>query len=326
MTRRRPRSRGQTLPLFAILAPLMLALMALGLDAAQLFLERRDAQGAADLAALAGVVHLPGDAPGARSAALANGSANGYPVSEISPVTPYAGDARRIEVTIHSKVDTFFLSVLDVLVPGDYATIDVSARAVARAEPGAVNEGDYVLYALQPCGSEKDFEGITWPGNENIIEGSVHSDSGIYISGNTMSYDDRSNPAVDEFRTAFDTYQPGIPLHQWSLEGWMAGKSFVEALNTMGAAPTRQGLEDWLRGLKKYTANGLSIPIDFQVIDSPTIYAQELEQNTGLEQADCTAIAQWQDSVDGWVQRTPPGGECFNGTWRYPTKASDRGD
>ena len=109
----------------------------------------------------------------------------------------------------------------------------------------------------------------------------------IYISGNTMSYDVRSNPAVDEFRTAFDTYEPGAPLHQWSLEGWMAGQSLVEALNTMGAAPTRKGLEDWLRGLRDYTANGLSVPIDYTVRDYP---------NAPTDPSDCIAIAQWQDS------------------------------
>jgi ABC-type branched-subunit amino acid transport system substrate-binding protein len=147
----------------------------------------------------------------------------------------------------------------------------------------------------------------------------------IYISGNTVSYDNRSNPAVDEFRTAFDTYEPGAPLHQWSLEGWMAGKAFAEAVNGMGASPTRAGLEDWLRSLNKYTNNGLSIPTDYRVVDSPTMYQQEVAQNQGLEPADCTAIAQWQDSVHGWVQRTNPY-DCFDGTWRYPTKASDRGD
>ena len=102
----------------------------------------------------------------------------------------------------------------------------------------------------------------------------------IYITGNTMSYDDLSNPAVKEFRDAFATYEPGAPLHQWSLEGWMAGKAFVEALNSMGAAPTRKGLEDWLRGLKKYTNGGLSIPIDYPVKDFPD-YAQEQAQNQG---------------------------------------------
>ena len=139
----------------------------------------------------------------------------------------------------------------------------------------------------------------------------------IFISGQTMSYDVRSNPAVDEFRTAFDTYEPGAPLHQWSLEGWMAGKSLVEALDTMGASPTRQGLEDWLRGLHDYTANGLSIPIDFTVKDYP---------NEPTDASDCITIAQWQDSANGWVQRTSPQGDCIKDTFQFPTKASDRGD
>ena len=139
----------------------------------------------------------------------------------------------------------------------------------------------------------------------------------IYISGNTMTYSNRSNPAVDEFRTAFDTYQPGTPLHQWSLEGWMAGKSFAEAILSMGPTPTRQGLEDWLRGLNDYTANGLSIPIDFIVKDFP---------NQPFANADCTSIARWSDETQGWIQQTGPAGDCYDGTHQYATKATDRGD
>jgi len=139
----------------------------------------------------------------------------------------------------------------------------------------------------------------------------------IYIGGDTMTYSDRSNPAVDEFRTAFDTYQPGAPLHQWSLEGWMAGKALTEALLTMGPAPTRQGLEDWLRGLNKYTNGGLSVPNDYQVEDYP---------NQPTATGDCIAIAQWSDEQQGWIQRTGPGGDCFDGTFQYPTPATDRGD
>jgi hypothetical protein len=41
---------------------------------------------------------------------------------------------------------------------------------------------------------------------------------------------------------------------------------------------------------------------------------------------DCTSIAQWQDSAGGWVQRTGPAGDCFDSTFQYATKASDRGD
>ena len=71
---------------------------------------------------------------------------------------------------------------------------------------------------------------------------------------------------------------------------------------------------------------GMSIPIDWQVQDYPGMYAQEQAQNQGVNPADCTAIAQWQDDKQGWVQRTGPQGDCYDGTWVYPTKASDRGD
>ena len=148
----------------------------------------------------------------------------------------------------------------------------------------------------------------------------------IYITGSTVSYDAVSNPAVKEFRDAFATYEPDAPLHQWSLEGWMAGKAFVDAISSMGAAPTRAGLVSWLNGQKGYTNGGLSIPIDWQVKDYPGIWAQEQAQNQGLYPADCTSIAQWQDDQQGWVQRTGPQGDCYDGTWVYPTKAGDRGD
>ncbi|HEX4818645.1 MAG TPA: ABC transporter substrate-binding protein [Acidimicrobiales bacterium] len=148
----------------------------------------------------------------------------------------------------------------------------------------------------------------------------------IYITGSTASYDATDNPAVKEFRDAFSTYQPDAPLHQWSLEGWMVGKSFVDALNSMGPAPTRKGLVDWLNNLHGYTNGGLSIPIDWQQKDYQGMYAQEQAQNQGVYTGDCTAIAQWQDDQKGWVQRTAPQGDCYDGTWVYPTKASDRGD
>lgn len=152
-------------------------------------------------------------------------------------------------------------------------------------------------------------------GDEIGTDFSAQCRDSIYITGSTMAYSDRSNPAVDEFRRAFETYQPGVPLHQWSLEGWMAGKALVEAISSMGSAPTRAGLEAWLNGLNKYTNNGLSVPLDFVKVDYP---------NTPTS-SECTAIAQWQDSVQGWIQRTSPY-DCFDGVFQYGTKPSDRGD
>jgi branched-chain amino acid transport system substrate-binding protein len=137
----------------------------------------------------------------------------------------------------------------------------------------------------------------------------------IYIAGSTVSYDNQANPAVKEFRDAYATYQPDAPLHQWALEGWMAGKALVEALNTMGPAPTRAGLEGWLGALNQYTNGGMSAPIDYQ--------PKDLQAPTATNE--CLTVAQWQDSSGGWVDRTDPY-QCYDGVAQYLTPVSERGD
>jgi hypothetical protein len=190
---RTPRSIGQTLPLFAILLPGMLALMALGLDSAQLFLERRDAQGAADLAALAGVKYLDEvggvtttEQANARSAAIANGIANGYAASQVVPRTPVDGDATRIEVSIQSSVDMFFLPALDPIVPGDHSFMDVGARAVADSSRAAGSGGDFAVFALESCPSTQKTVDIS--GSTIDFIGRVHSNSDIYIAGSSNDF------------------------------------------------------------------------------------------------------------------------------------------
>jgi hypothetical protein len=137
----------------------------------------------------------------------------------------------------------------------------------------------------------------------------------IYIAGSTVSYDNVGNPAVKEFRDAYATYQPDAPLHQWALEGWMAGKALVDALGTMGPAPTRAGLEAWLGALDHYTNGGLSATIDYK--------PKDLQAPTANDE--CITVAQWQDDANGWVDRTNPY-QCYDGIAQYLTPVSERGD
>lgn len=139
----------------------------------------------------------------------------------------------------------------------------------------------------------------------------------VYISGSTVSYDDVSNPAVKEFRDAYSTYEPDAPLHQWALEGWMAGKAFADAVGSMGAAPTRSGLEAWLSGLHGYTNGGLSVPIDYQSRPLPP------DENTAIPfDNDCFTIAHWQDDAKGWIQAA---NTCM-ASQDFITPVTERGD
>ena len=143
---------GQTLPLFAIMVPGMLALMALGLDGAQMMLERRDAQGAADLAALSGARALPGDPAQARADAIAIAAANGFTITAADITTPYSGSTTHIEVKISTSVDTFFMPIFGLAAGGDFSSVSVSARAVAQIafETGF---GDAIFAAKPSCGA-----------------------------------------------------------------------------------------------------------------------------------------------------------------------------
>jgi Flp pilus assembly protein TadG len=177
--------------MFALMAPVMLVLMALGLDAAQAFVERRHAQGAADLAALAGARHLheavtSTEQDQARAAARSIASANGYPPTMVTVVTPYAGDVERILVTIDSGVSTFFMPILDLFAAGDHSSVEVDARAVAYGGYEEAGGGAFAVLALEGCPSPE--KSVDFSGSNVDVIGRVHSNSDLYISGSDNDF------------------------------------------------------------------------------------------------------------------------------------------
>ncbi len=117
-----------------------------------------------------------------------------------------------------------------------------------------------------------------------------------YEVGESRPNADTSNPQVDLFRKTMTTVYNGAhddTLHQWSLEGWAAAKLFTEGVESMGAAPTRQGLMDWLNGLSSWDGDGLLTPIDWQPDDVA---------ETGRE---CLSVAKWNDDVENFTAVAP---------------------
>jgi hypothetical protein len=191
-------ARGQALPFFALALPVLLAFTALGVDAASFYLERREAQGVADLAALAGVKSLPSNATKARNDACVVAAANGYTTSNTYPcpgvivTTPYGGTNTKIEVQVDRSVTTFFMPILSFFAPGDFSSQGISARAVARSEP--TTTGDYAVFTLQDsCTATDAYKDIDWSGSgassssPTMVNGSVHSSSGVLIGGSNNS-------------------------------------------------------------------------------------------------------------------------------------------
>jgi hypothetical protein len=137
--------RGQTLVVAALLLTLLLAIAGIAVDLSWFGFNLIRMQRAADAAALAGVVYLPGDPAGAFSAALAEATKNGY-TNGVRGVTVVAQqdpiNNRMLGVTVQGPVQTFFAKVVGV------ATFPGHRRA--RAE--------FVLPV--PMGSPQDYYGI----------------------------------------------------------------------------------------------------------------------------------------------------------------------
>ncbi len=137
----------------------------------------------------------------------------------------------------------------------------------------------------------------------------------VYIAGSSIPYTATSVPAVAEFRQAFGRYQPGQEVHQWALEAWAQGTMVAEGIAGMGPAPTRKGLEDYLRGLRKYSAGGIMTGIEYVPanLDAPT-------------REHCFSIARWQDSQKGWVEATGRFPFCYPDAKQYATPAAEQGN
>jgi len=134
----------------------------------------------------------------------------------------------------------------------------------------------------------------------------------VYVGGvGADSFADQANPRVAQFRSEFNKYCGGCPLHQWSIDSWAGGQMFGDGVASMGANVTRAGMEKWLDGLHLYTNNGLVVPMDFQKVDF------------SKPRADSFLVAQWQDSA-GTYATSAPLGTSYVTPW-YGTPASDDG-
>jgi Flp pilus assembly protein TadG len=192
--RRRPRF-GKTLVAFAVMLPAILGLVGLVIDSGLLMATQRQAQNAADAAAVAAAMDLYRGASGATATATANtflsnngisgvtltlngGSTNGL---NTPPTTgPHAGESAYVEAYVTVPISTTFIQILGV-----NKSQQVTARAVAGYEPNSSGEGAIVL-------NPNAVPGIEFKGNNSqlIVQGSVvvNSEGGGFDQfGNTVT-------------------------------------------------------------------------------------------------------------------------------------------
>lgn len=236
-------SRGQVLVIFAGTLTILLLMSALVIDLAWLWNNSLRIQRAADAAALAGVVHLPGNVPAAytaaRDGATRNGYATGAPGVTVTP-TQDPGSQRRLNVKVTAPVQTFFLKLIGM------ETIVISRRA----------EAEYVLPV--PMGSPLNYYGVY---------GTVRTPSG----GQTVTtYGDTGaapNPASGFAGNTWNT--PGNVYTSNNVTSWTATST------TNLSSPTSGSWQAW-------TNFNLSVP-GGAVIDGIEVYVEARHADPGCQ-------------------------------------------
>ncbi len=172
--RRRRAPRGQVLLIVAGILTVLIALVGLIVDLGWYEANALRVQRAADAAALAGVVFLPGQVGNAQTTAYGEATKNGYTAGSATTVTASQdpGDSRRLNVTITTDVPTYFIRVFGI-----------NALQVTRT-----GSAQYVLPV--PMGSPLNYYGVgcmDTNGSEPTCTQSGHSNGASGVSGNPGS-------------------------------------------------------------------------------------------------------------------------------------------
>lgn len=184
MTRRgdTTKDEGQVLVLFALMSFILIGAMALALDVGYLLSERRQAQSAADAAALAGgVALLNGESQQAvAGAAIEYASRNGVQIagenaSQVAVNVIGTNRDGRVEVDVSVPVQRFFVGAIYT---GEWS---VSARAVSEINDN--RDGEYALIALEEPGMYVNGN-IT----VDVIGGSAMSNGNVARSGGANAF------------------------------------------------------------------------------------------------------------------------------------------
>src|SRR6266498_2004423 len=158
-----PKERGQALILIALAAVGLFAFTSLAIDGSMVFSKKRQAQNAADAAALAGALALVrGDSTNAVDNAYASTVENAFNNdtinNEVHAYNPpidgvYAGDDQYVQVKILVHVKTYFTRVIG------RNNVDTAVEAIAHAtipEVTTWHQGDALVSTMPGCREHSD--------------------------------------------------------------------------------------------------------------------------------------------------------------------------
>jgi Flp pilus assembly protein TadG len=234
---------GQTLVLFALLATTLIAFVSLAIDGGMAYAVRRQAQNAADAAALTGVRYLLSTTSPAKNSLLAEVNqlaeqnkikdTNGQPHDHINlNVIVYYTDAngsrltscadaqtcstvpsaaRGLEVVVLDSFQTFFGGIVG------WPVLQVRASALATIRPSTGSAGTFALFAVGPCAGD-GIRGIDGSGSVSEVIGRTHTNDTLYLGGS-------------------DYHFHGLASYVTSYYGSGSNQSFFEGMSQVAAIP-----------------------------------------------------------------------------------------
>ncbi len=183
--RRRDREGGQTLIAFVMTMTVVFVIGAIVVDVGLWLSQRRHAQSAADLSALAAAAMLDDSDAETIAKGLEFAERNGFDDADGDidvVVTPnYNGNPDRVEVTISQDSPALFASLFGLV------SLDIGARAVATLQQAPPVPGFPAIWAnSEDCGPPAP---LVISGSENLAIGVVHSNGGILLNGSDNTFE-----------------------------------------------------------------------------------------------------------------------------------------
>ena len=328
-------SRGQILVLFTMSITLFLLICALVIDVAWYWASSLRVQRAADAAALAGVVYLPGNLPQGVTAAKAAITSNGY-TDGTSGVRLTAvqdpDNERKMDVTLSAPVPTFFMRLIGINT--------ITASRAAKAE--------YILPV--PMGSPLNYYGVyqlcsvsgTCSAEPDAVSGTLAS-QGFF---GAIEGEGANRSTGDAFATYYNNkptlngqyqangYDYSIVVPQANGRLWIYDPTFcATATKTTGSGHAGAG-DHWLGpnnpspvSIYYQLWNTNNTPFDttddFKVADSGSLFANENQLDSGTTYGSTTLTSYadqgtpsgYADCKAGAITNPAVGGYWHNRWW-----------
>lgn len=182
------------------------------------------------------------------------------------------------------------------------ALLDIrKAEPQAVAIVGAYQPSAEFIRIARDLGLDPLFINISFVGSKALAEELGPAGKCVVVSQVVPLPEDTTVPIVAEYRRALAALDPALEPGFVSLEGYIAGRFVIAALDALGAEVTRQGLLSTIKDVGRFDLGGLELtygPSDNQGMDD--VYLTVLDGAGRFSLVDLSAPA-------------PQSGECAGG-------------